>query len=195
MTFVANCRDVFFPVTFPPSPFGFRRYNASEKYWRYTSNLYRSTPPRLQRCASLASKLWRKGNAAVYLQFVLQHGSHLYRSKPPICTGDTFEKIPGLGGSGKFLNLQGCPSHFCSHWFAPESECREAKIAVEQLLLLSCRAITLTAGAILKEENLSCGGSRGSFGGMLRDNLRVIASQNLLRDNPKGPCHTEKTYP
>ena len=25
MTFVANCRDIFFPVPFPPSPFGFRR--------------------------------------------------------------------------------------------------------------------------------------------------------------------------
>ena len=26
MTFVANCRDFFFPVPFPPSPFGFRRF-------------------------------------------------------------------------------------------------------------------------------------------------------------------------
>ena len=25
MTFVANCRDIFVPVPFPPSPFGFRR--------------------------------------------------------------------------------------------------------------------------------------------------------------------------
>ena len=25
VTFVANCRDIFFPVPFPPSPFGFRR--------------------------------------------------------------------------------------------------------------------------------------------------------------------------
>ena len=25
MTFVANCRDIFFPVPFPPSPFAFRR--------------------------------------------------------------------------------------------------------------------------------------------------------------------------
>ena len=25
MTFVANCHDIFFPVPFPPSPFGFRR--------------------------------------------------------------------------------------------------------------------------------------------------------------------------
>ena len=25
VTVVANCRDIFFPVPFPPSPFGFRR--------------------------------------------------------------------------------------------------------------------------------------------------------------------------
>ena len=25
VTFVANCRDIFFPVPFPPSPFGFGR--------------------------------------------------------------------------------------------------------------------------------------------------------------------------
>ena len=32
MTFVANCRDIFFPVPFPPSPFGFRRFKEpSEK--------------------------------------------------------------------------------------------------------------------------------------------------------------------
>ena len=28
-TFVANCRDIFFPVPFPPSPFGFRRFTAA----------------------------------------------------------------------------------------------------------------------------------------------------------------------
>ena len=34
------------------------------------------------------------------------------------------------------------------------SQCREAKIAARQFLPLSCRAITLTAGAILKDEKL-----------------------------------------
>ena len=55
--------------------------------------------------ATLASKLWRKGNAAVHLQVVLQYASYLYRSTPPICIGDTFEKIPGVVGSGKFLSF------------------------------------------------------------------------------------------
>ena len=40
---------------------------------------------------------------AVHLQFVPQYASHLYRSTPPICTGNTFEKIPVVGGSGKVL--------------------------------------------------------------------------------------------
>ena len=37
-----------------------------------------------------------------------QYASYLYRSTPSICTGITFEKIPGFGGSGEFLNY---PSH------------------------------------------------------------------------------------
>ena len=49
--------------------------------------------------------LWRKENAAVHLQFVAQYASNLYRSTPPICAGDTFGKIPGVGGSGKFLTV------------------------------------------------------------------------------------------
>ena len=39
----------------------------------------------------------------MHLLFVPQYASHLYRSAPPICTGVTSEKIPGVGGSGKFL--------------------------------------------------------------------------------------------
>ena len=27
------------------------------------------------------------------------HTSNLYRSTPPICTGSTLEKVPGVGGS------------------------------------------------------------------------------------------------
>ena len=42
---------------------------------------------------------------AVRLPSVPQYASHLYRSTPPICTGSTFEKISGVGGSGKFLKL------------------------------------------------------------------------------------------
>ena len=53
------------------------------------------------------------------------------------------------------------------------SWCREAKIAARQFLPLSCRAITLTTGAILKEENKMSSflWGRGNLGGNLRDNL------------------------
>ena len=44
-----------------------------------------------------------EGNAAAHLQFVLQYASYLYHNTPPVCTGDTFEKISGAGCSGKFL--------------------------------------------------------------------------------------------
>ena len=70
----------------------------------------------LQRCASLASKPWRSGNAVVHLQFALQHASYLYRSTPPICTGSTSEKIPVPGGSGKFLI-------FCSQRQGKQTKC------------------------------------------------------------------------
>ena len=63
-------------------------YNVSEKYWRYTSNLYRS----------MASKLWRKGNAAVHLQFVLQYASHLYPAvRLPFVPAILLRKYQGLG--------------------------------------------------------------------------------------------------
>ena len=45
-----------------------------------------------------------KGKRHSTPRFVLQYASHLYRSTPPICSGDTFEKMPGGGGCGKFLN-------------------------------------------------------------------------------------------
>ena len=92
----------------PPNP-----YNLSEKYWRYTSNLYRSTPicnavPRWllrlrfgdRETPQYTSNLYCSTPpicTAVRLPFVPQYASHLYRSTPPICTGDTFEKCQGLG--------------------------------------------------------------------------------------------------
>ena len=38
--FVANCRDTFFPVPFPPSPFGFRRvfWSGGERQGRAGAN-------------------------------------------------------------------------------------------------------------------------------------------------------------
>ena len=74
-------------------------YNLSEKYWQYNSNLYRSTPPICN-----AVKKGKRRNmppicTAVRLLFVPQYASH--------CTGSAFEKIPGVGGSGRFLKT-GC---------------------------------------------------------------------------------------
>ena len=52
------------------------------------------------------------------------------------------------------------------------SKCRDANIAARQFLPLNCRAITLTTGAILKEEKMSSKmWGRGNLGGILRDNL------------------------
>ena len=51
------------------------------------------------------------------------------------------------------------------------SKCREVKIAARQFLSLTCRAITLTAGAILKEEKIPLLWGRGNLGGILRGNL------------------------
>ena len=46
------------------------------------------------------------------------------------------------------------------------------KIAARQFLPLNCRAITLTTGAILKEEKMSSKmWGRGNLGGTFRDNL------------------------
>ena len=55
------------------------------------------------------------------------------------------------------------------------------KIAARQFLPLNCRAITLTTGALLKEEKMSSLVGRGNLGGILRDNLvaRVSESQKL----------------
>ena len=44
------------------------------------------------------------------------------------------------------------------------SWCREAKIAARQFLPLNCRAITLTTGAILKEEKMSSSVGERQFG-------------------------------
>ena len=78
-------------------------YNLSEKYWRYTSNLYRNTPLICNAVPRWLLSFGERENAAIHLQFVVQYASNLYRSTPPICTGDTFERPPGVEGSGKFL--------------------------------------------------------------------------------------------
>ena len=77
-------------------------YNLSEKYWQYTSNLYRSTPPICNAVPrwlpSLEDRETRSTPpicTAIRLPFVPQYTSHLYRRY--------FEKIPGVGGSRKFL--------------------------------------------------------------------------------------------
>ena len=54
--------------------------------WQYDPHLYR--------CAFLASKPRSKGNAATHLQFALQYASYLCCNTPPICTENTFEKVP-----------------------------------------------------------------------------------------------------
>ena len=80
-------------------------YNVSEKYWRYASNLYRSTPPT---CNAVPRWLLSFGERETPQP---QYTSNLYcrlppictGDTPPICTGDTLEKIPGVGGSGKLL--------------------------------------------------------------------------------------------
>ena len=51
------------------------------------------------------------------------------------------------------------------------SWCREAKTAARQFLLLICRAIALTTGATLKEEDCPLLWGRGNLGGILRDNF------------------------
>ena len=61
-------------------------HNLSEKYWQYTSNLYRSTP-----AICNAVPFWQR-NAAIRFLVVPQYASYLYHGTPPICTGNTFEK-------------------------------------------------------------------------------------------------------
>ena len=63
----------------------------SEKVRQYTSNLYGNTPPILYRCTSLAPKPWRKKNPTIHLPF------------KRICS--TFEKVLGVGVTGKFLSF------------------------------------------------------------------------------------------
>ena len=64
-----------------------QEHNSSEKYWQYTSNLYRSTPPICN-----AVPCWLLSLAE---RETPQYASHLYRSTPPICTGVAFERIAG----------------------------------------------------------------------------------------------------
>ena len=77
----------------------------SKKVLQYTSNLYGSMPPI---CIAVPSWLlsfkqretqqYTSPNIAIRLPFVLQYASHLY--------GSTFEKVQGVGVTGKFLILE-----------------------------------------------------------------------------------------
>ena len=61
-------------------------YNVSEKYWRYTSNLYCSTPPI---CNAVPRWLLSSGERETP-----QCTSNLYCSTPPICTAARLPFVP-----------------------------------------------------------------------------------------------------
>ena len=63
-------------------------YNSSEKYWQYTSNLYRNTPPI---CNALPCWLLNFGGRETP-----QNTSNLYCSTPPICTTVRLPFVPGI---------------------------------------------------------------------------------------------------
>ena len=62
-------------------------YNLSEKYWQYTSNLYRSTPPI---CNAVPCWLLNFGRETP------QYTSNLYRNTPPICTAVCLPFVPAI---------------------------------------------------------------------------------------------------
>ena len=66
-----------------PSP-----YNLSEKYWRYTSNLYHSMPPI---CSAVPRWLLSFGERETP-----QYTSNLYCSTSPICTAVRLPFVPGI---------------------------------------------------------------------------------------------------
>ena len=63
-------------------------YNVSEKYWRYTSNLYRSTSPI---CNAVPRWLLSFGERETP-----QYTSNLYCSTPPICTAVRLAFVPAI---------------------------------------------------------------------------------------------------
>ena len=65
-----------------------RPYNLSEKYWQYTSNLYRSTP---LICNAVPRWLQSFGDRETP-----QYTSNLYRSTPPICTAVRLPFVPAI---------------------------------------------------------------------------------------------------
>ena len=79
---------------------------------------------------------------------------------------------------------------------AKASECREAKLAVRQVLPLNCHAITLTLGAILKEwkRALSCGGEAAWEASEERIWVRLSASQQLRRVNIFTARHSDVSH-
>ena len=76
----------------------------SKKVRQYTPNFYGNTPPVCIAGPSWLLSLEEKGNPTVQLPFVLQYASHLYGSTLPASHlyGSTFEKILGVGVTGKF---------------------------------------------------------------------------------------------
>ena len=68
-------------------------YNLSAKYWQYTSNLYHCAP---RICNAVPCWL-----LSLEEREMPQYASERNRSTPPICTGNTFEKIPIVGGFRK----------------------------------------------------------------------------------------------
>ena len=71
------------PTSKTPNP-----YNLSEKYWRYTSNLHRSTPPICNAVPRWLPSLEERE--------VPQCTSNLYCSTPPICTAVRHPFVPAI---------------------------------------------------------------------------------------------------
>ena len=71
-------------------------YNLSEKYWRYTSNLYSSTPPI---CSAVPCWLLSFGERETP-----QYTSNLYCNTPPICTAVRLLFVPAIF-LGKYQRL------------------------------------------------------------------------------------------
>ena len=90
-----NSLAIFFgTVQEPPA-----RTTLSEKYWQYTSNLHRSTPPICNAVPCWLLSLEERETP--------QCTSHLYRSTPPICTAVRLSFVPALLLIQKVLEFLG----------------------------------------------------------------------------------------
>ena len=63
-------------------------YSLSEKYWQYTSNLYRSSPPI---CNAVPCCILNSGDKET-----LQYAPNLYCNTPPICTAVRLPFLPAI---------------------------------------------------------------------------------------------------